>query len=104
VQGRAIRDGEIQTACQAACPTNAIIFGNMNDPNSRVAQLKAEAHDYAVLGDLNTRPHTTYLAAIRNTNAELGPARLHEKPVRVPGALPPVPPSTPPEWNSEKHY
>jgi Fe-S-cluster-containing dehydrogenase component/anaerobic selenocysteine-containing dehydrogenase len=70
-QNRPVKDGEIQTACQSACATNAIIFGNINDPEARVAKLKAEPRNYAVLGDLNTNPRTTYLAAIRNPNAEL---------------------------------
>jgi len=61
----------LQTACQQSCPSNAIIFGDMNDPNSKVAKLKANHRNYAVLDDLNTRPRTTYLAAIRNPNPEL---------------------------------
>ncbi|MBI4476226.1 MAG: 4Fe-4S dicluster domain-containing protein [Acidobacteria bacterium] len=65
-EDREIRDGEVVTACQAACPTNAIVFGNINDPNSRVAQLKAEPRNYGLLASLNTRPRTTYLAAVRN--------------------------------------
>ena len=70
-ENRAIRDGEILTACQAACPTEAIIFGNINDPNSRVAQLKANPRNYALLDELNTRPRTTYLAVVRNPNPEI---------------------------------
>jgi MoCo/4Fe-4S cofactor protein with predicted Tat translocation signal len=69
---RKIADGELQTACQQSCPANAIIFGNINDPNSRVSQLKAEARNYSLLADLNTRPRTTYLAEIRNPNPEMG--------------------------------
>jgi molybdopterin-containing oxidoreductase family iron-sulfur binding subunit len=68
-----IEDGSLQTACQQSCPANAIIFGNINDPNSRVANLKAQDRNYAVLADLNTRPRTTYLAEIRNPNPELEP-------------------------------
>jgi molybdopterin-containing oxidoreductase family iron-sulfur binding subunit len=73
-QNRPIRDGEIVTACQASCPAEAIIFGNANDPNSRVAKLKAQQRNYNVLGELNTRPRTTYLAAVRNPNPEMGKA------------------------------
>ena len=71
-QDRPIRDGEIVTACQQVCPADAIVFGNLNDPASRVAQLKAEERNYSLLGELNTRPRTTYLAAVRNVNPELG--------------------------------
>ena len=70
-QDRPIRDGEIITACQQACPSEAIIFGNANDPNSRVAKLKAQQRNYTLLGELNSRPRTTYLAAVRNPNPEL---------------------------------
>ncbi len=68
---RAIEDGEIVTACQQACPTDAILFGNINDPNSRVAKKKAEERDYQVLTDLNYRPRTTYTAGVINPNPEL---------------------------------
>ncbi len=70
-QNRPIRDGEIVTACEAACPTEAIVFGNANDPSSRVAKLKAQQRNYTLLGELNSRPRTTYLAAVRNPNPEL---------------------------------
>ncbi|HUO33168.1 MAG TPA: TAT-variant-translocated molybdopterin oxidoreductase [Bryobacteraceae bacterium] len=70
-ENRVVRDGEIQTACQATCPTQAIIFGNINDPNSRVAKMKSEKTNYGLLADLNTRPRTSYLAALRNPNPEI---------------------------------
>jgi len=70
-EGRRIRDGEVRTACQAACPSDAIVFGDLNDPNSRVAQLQAEERNYSLLAELNTRPRTTYMAAVRNLNPEL---------------------------------
>jgi molybdopterin-containing oxidoreductase family iron-sulfur binding subunit len=69
--GGQIKDGELQTACQESCPANAIIFGNINDPNSRVSKLKSNQRNYGLLADLNTRPRTTYLAEIRNPNPEL---------------------------------
>src|SRR5581483_8088343 len=70
-EDRKIRDGELQTACQQSCPANAIIFGNINDPNSRVAKLKQGPRNYGLLDDLNTRPRTTYLAEVRNPNPAL---------------------------------
>jgi MoCo/4Fe-4S cofactor protein with predicted Tat translocation signal len=70
-ENRAIRDGEIVTACQQACPTSAITFGNINDPASKVAKLKAEERDYQVLADLNFRPRTSYTAGVINPNPEL---------------------------------
>ncbi len=71
IEGRPVRDGEIVTACQAVCPTEAIVFGNVNDPNSKVSKLKALERDYSLLGELNTRPRTTYLSALRNPNPEI---------------------------------
>jgi len=66
---------ELQTACQQSCPAEAIIFGNINDPNSRVSKLKAQDRNYALMAILNTRPRTTYLAEIRNPNPALEPER-----------------------------
>jgi molybdopterin-containing oxidoreductase family iron-sulfur binding subunit len=70
-QDRTIRDGEVITACQAACPTEAIVFGDLNDDQSAVARAKQSALDYPVLGELNTRPRTTYLAVVRNPHPAL---------------------------------
>jgi molybdopterin-containing oxidoreductase family iron-sulfur binding subunit len=70
-EGRDIRDGEVVTACQAACPTQAITFGNLRDPRSRVVALKADPRSYGLLADLNTRPRTSYLARVRNVNPAL---------------------------------
>jgi Fe-S-cluster-containing dehydrogenase component len=70
-ENREIRDGEIVTACQQACPTNAITFGNINDKASKVAKVKAEERDYQVLADLNFRPRTTYTAGVINPHPEL---------------------------------
>jgi molybdopterin-containing oxidoreductase family iron-sulfur binding subunit len=71
IEGRQVHDGEIVTACQSVCPTEAIVFGNVNDPNSKVSKLKALERDYSLLGELNTRPRTTYLWALRNPNPEI---------------------------------
>jgi MoCo/4Fe-4S cofactor protein with predicted Tat translocation signal len=70
-QDRSVRDGEIVTACEAVCPSRAIVFGNINDPNSRVAKLKAQSRNYILVADANTRPRTSYLARLRNPNPEI---------------------------------
>jgi molybdopterin-containing oxidoreductase family iron-sulfur binding subunit len=69
-EDRRIRDGEIVTACQQACPTRAIVFGDINDPESAVTRLKESPRNYALLGELNTRPRTTYLGRVSNPNPE----------------------------------
>jgi len=71
LEDRRIRDGDVVTACEAACPTQAIVFGDINDPNSRVSRLKANSLNYPLLAELNTRPRTTYMAIVRNPNMEL---------------------------------
>ena len=70
-QDRKVQDGEIVPACAATCPTQAIMFGDLNDPKSRVSAWKRETLNYSLLAELNTRPRTTYLADIRNPNPEL---------------------------------
>jgi Fe-S-cluster-containing dehydrogenase component len=70
-ENRAIADGEVVTACQSACPTRAITFGDLNDRNGTVKALKSDPRNYALLGHLDTRPRTTYLADVRNTNGPL---------------------------------
>jgi molybdopterin-containing oxidoreductase family iron-sulfur binding subunit len=69
--GRKVRDGEIVTACQSACPTDAIVFGDLHDPNSRVSRAKKDHRDYILLNELNTQPRTTYLAGLKNQNKEM---------------------------------
>src|SRR5690242_333059 len=71
LEDRKVRDGEIVTACQAVCPTEAIVFGDVNDPNSRVSRLKQNERNYSLLGDLNTKPRTTYLGQLKNPNPEI---------------------------------
>jgi MoCo/4Fe-4S cofactor protein with predicted Tat translocation signal len=81
-EGREILDGEVVTACQAACPTRAITFGNINDKTSEVAKLKADPRSYGMLAELNTRPRTSYLARVRNPNTEIVPEAGHDNPTR----------------------
>jgi MoCo/4Fe-4S cofactor protein with predicted Tat translocation signal len=64
-------DGDVVTACQSVCPSGAITFGNLMDRNSRVSKLNREPTHYGLLADLNTRPRTTYLAALKNPNPRL---------------------------------
>lgn len=65
-QGKLLRDGAVQTACQQSCPAQAIVFGNLNDPASRVARLAANPRSYQVLAELNVRPSVSYLTLVRN--------------------------------------
>jgi molybdopterin-containing oxidoreductase family iron-sulfur binding subunit len=74
-EGRPIKDGEVQTACQQACPAEAITFGNLNDPESRVAKLVKQDRNYSLLEEIGTRPRTTYLAVVRNPNPALEAAK-----------------------------
>lgn len=78
-EDRPIRDGEIVTACQQTCPTQAIAFGNIKDPNAVISHEKADGLSYGILTDLGTRPRTTYMARLRNPNPELEPAVTHQK-------------------------
>jgi Fe-S-cluster-containing dehydrogenase component len=71
LEGRTIADGELLTACQQGCPTQAIVFGSLNDPSSKVSQLHADTRRYDLLHELGTRPRTAYLARVRNPNPEL---------------------------------
>lgn len=68
---RPLRDGDVLTACQQACPTRAIVFGDINDPQSLVAQLKLQPLNYGLLAELGTQPRTTYLAVVTNPNPAL---------------------------------
>ena len=68
---RKISDGDVVTACQQVCPAEAIVFGDINDPESRVSKLKADHRNYSILAELGTRPRTSYLAKIKNPNPEI---------------------------------
>ena len=74
IEDRPIRDGEVVTACQAACPSQAITFGDINDKKSRISTAKADPRDYTLLGELNTKPRTSYLAKLKNPNPEIDEA------------------------------
>ena len=71
MEGRQVKDGEIKTACQQACPTDAIVFGNVNDPNSKVSKIKKQNRNYELLIELNVKPRNSYLARLSNPNPEL---------------------------------
>lgn len=80
--GRKIRDGEVLTACQSVCPADAIIFGNLNDPESQVAKMKKDHRDYKLLNELNTQPRTSYLAGLKNQNREMPDVKEY-KPIEL---------------------
>jgi molybdopterin-containing oxidoreductase family iron-sulfur binding subunit len=65
---KSLKDGEIKTACQETCPTDAIVFGDLNDPNSQVRKLFEAKRTYSLLEDLNTRPRIRYMSRVRNAD------------------------------------
>jgi Fe-S-cluster-containing dehydrogenase component len=73
VERRAVRENEVQTACAQACPTRAIVFGDINQQDWEVARCREEPHHYGLLEELNTRPRTTYLAKLQNPHPQLAP-------------------------------
>jgi molybdopterin-containing oxidoreductase family iron-sulfur binding subunit len=77
IEDRRVGGDEVETACQGACPTRAIVFGNLNDPTAAVVKAKDDPRNYALLAELNTRPRTTYLARLRNPNPQLEEAAPH---------------------------
>jgi molybdopterin-containing oxidoreductase family iron-sulfur binding subunit len=71
IEGRRIRDGEVKTACQQVCPSDAIVFGDLNDESAEIVRRKSQPLDYGLLAELNTRPRTSYLARVTNPNPDL---------------------------------
>ena len=70
-EGRRVADGEVQSACMVACPTQAIVFGDLKDPASMVTRMHKDPRSYAMLAELNTKPRTLYLARVRNVHPRL---------------------------------
>jgi Fe-S-cluster-containing dehydrogenase component len=85
--GRRLQDGDVLSACQAVCPTQAITFGNINDPHSQVHKLKSSPRNYALLSELNTRPRTTYLAQVTNGKARTDSGTPRTAPPTPEGSL-----------------
>jgi Fe-S-cluster-containing dehydrogenase component len=81
-ENRLVRDGEIVTACQQACPADAIVFGNLNDKDSRVSKLRKLQRTYQVAADVNARPRTTYIAEVSNPNPELEETPVEHNPAK----------------------
>jgi molybdopterin-containing oxidoreductase family iron-sulfur binding subunit len=77
VEGRDMVDGDVVTACQQACPAQAITFGDLNDPNSAIAAAREEPLQYGLIEEIGTRPRTTYMARLRNANPVLSPPVEH---------------------------
>lgn len=98
--GRKVKDGEIVTACQAVCPTDAIIFGDTSDPTSAVAHTKKDHRNYMLLNELNTQPRTTYLAGLKNQNKEMPDYKPH---VHTGHAAEEKPKAGAPKPGGEKH-
>jgi molybdopterin-containing oxidoreductase family iron-sulfur binding subunit len=100
IAGGPIRDGAVETACQRACPTRAIVFGDVNDPDSAVSRAKREGRNYALLGGLDTRPRTTYLARVTPQGVQEAGApqgvrdAAAAQPVSIPGAAGAAAPSS----------
>ncbi|HYE96590.1 MAG TPA: TAT-variant-translocated molybdopterin oxidoreductase [Rubricoccaceae bacterium] len=90
IENRPIRDGEVQTACQQACASGAIVFGNLADASARVAQLKRNPRSYELLGELATKPRTSFLARLRNPNPRLAPATEADPPPQPTGTREPT--------------
>jgi len=78
LEGRPLKDGEVQPACVQSCPSGALVFGNMNDPDSEVSKLKREERNYHLLEQLHTLPSIGYLTKVRNTEPVPGEVESHE--------------------------